>query len=78
MKAEQDELYFYTKEHFKEELSKVSHTCISPQIAVRQIVKEAIYKYVGEYCHKKINPEDIFSNEDFVTVSQRIYDEIVE
>jgi hypothetical protein len=78
MKEEQKELYFFTKSQFEEELKRISPTCVSPIIAVRQVVKKAIYKYINDHCTKDTNPEDIFSNEDFYAVSDKICDEIIE
>jgi len=74
MLAEQKELYFHTKNHFKKELKKISPECISPLIAVRQIVKKAIEKYINDYCTKDAQ---VFSEEDFQEVSNRLYNEII-
>lgn len=78
MKAEARELYVYTKDHFTAELNRITPTCISPIIATRQVVKKAIHKYVADYCSKDTKPEDIFSEDDFQTVSNKICDEIME
>jgi len=78
MEAEQKELYFFTKSQYEEELKNISPTCVSPIIATRQVVKSAIYKYLKDYCTNDIKPIDIFSNEDFYAVSDKICDEIME
>lgn len=78
MLAEQKELYNYTKNHFAEELSRISPECVSPLISVRKVVKKAIYKYVKDYCTYCTNPEDIFSQEDFSEVSNKIHQEIMD
>lgn len=78
MKEEQKELYNYTKDHYEKELNRISPTCVSPIIAVRQIVKKAIYQYVANYCEKDINPETVFSQDDFSQVSDKIYNDIME
>jgi len=75
--AEAKELYSYTKNQFIEELEKISPDSVSVIIAVRQIVKKAIDKYILDYCSKGINPESIFSGEDFQEVSWKIHDEIM-
>jgi len=77
-KEEQKELYFFTKDHFKEDLKRISPTCVAPLIAVRQVVKKAIYKYVADYCSPNADPIEIFSNEDFYAVSKKICNEIME
>ena len=74
MQAEQKELYFFTKDHFQEGLKRISPTCVSPLIAVRQTVKKAIDKYCFDYC---TNNESPFSQEDFQAVSNKIYNEIM-
>jgi len=78
MEAEQKELYFFTKSQFEEELKRISPTCVSPLIAVRQVVRPAIYKYIEDYCTLDTEPLDIFSEEDFQSVCRKIYDEIME
>jgi hypothetical protein len=78
MIEEQKKLYFFTKNHFSEQLERISPTCISPMIAVRQVVKKAIYQYINDYCTKDTNPEAIFSQDDFLQVSNKIYNEIME
>jgi len=78
MKAEQRELYVYTKDHFIEQLEKISPDCVSPLICVRKIVRTAIYQYVNDYCTKDTNAEDIFSQDDFLSVSDIICNEIKE
>ena len=78
MKAEQKELYFYTKDQFAEKLSRISPACVSPIIVVRQTVRAAINKYILDYCTLDTKPEDIFSQEDFQEVSNRLYNEIME
>ena len=56
MLTEQRELYLYTKDHFSEQLNRITPTCVSPIIAVRKTVKKAIYQYVAEHCsHDKNN-----------------------
>jgi len=77
MLNEQKELYFYTKDRFEEELSRISSTCVSPVIAVRQVVKKAIDKYISDHCSVETKAEDIFSQEDFHAVSNKIHNEIV-
>lgn len=74
MKAEQKELYFYTKDHYIEQLKRISPECVAPLIAVRKVVKKAIDKYCIDYCTNKENP---FSPEDFQAVSNKICDEIL-
>ncbi len=74
MKAEQKELYFYTKDHYIEQLKRISPECVAPLIAVRKVVKKAIEKYCIDYC---TNNEDPFSQEDFHAVSNKIYNEIM-
>lgn len=75
MKAEQRELYVFTKDHFENELSRISPNCVSPIIATRQVVKRAIDKYCKDYCTNNENP---FSDEDFQAVSNQICDEIMD
>lgn len=75
MKAEQRELYVYTKDHFISELENISPTCVSPLICVRKVVKKSIEKYVNNYGSKN---DEIFSSEDFQEVSKKIYKEIME
>mgnify|MGYP000959962374 FL=1 len=75
MKAEQKELYFYTKDHYEEQLKRISPECVAPLIAVRQVVKKAIEQYCIDYC---TNNEDPFSQEDFHAVSNKIYNEIMD
>lgn len=77
-KAEQQELYNYTKDQFAEKLSRISPNCVSPIIVVRQTVKSAINKYIIDYCTMDTKAEDIFSQEDFQEVSNRLYQEIME
>ena len=78
MLEEQKELYFFTKDHFKENLKRIRPTCVAPLIAVRQVVKKAIYKYIADYCSKDVDPYDVFTEEDFQEVSKKICDEIME
>ena len=75
MKIEVKELYCFTKNEFIEELERISPDCISPIIAIRQVVKKAIEKYCIDYCTDNDNP---FSNDDFKEVSNRIYYEILD
>jgi len=77
MLSEQKELYFYTKDKFQKELSCISPNCVSPIIAVRQIVKIVIDSYIKNYCNEKTIPENIFSKDDFQAVSKKIRDEIM-
>lgn len=74
MLAEQKELYFHTKNIFENELKQVSADCVSPIIAVRQIVRKAIERYCVDYC---TNEESPFSEEDFKEVSKKLYNEIM-
>jgi len=74
MTIEERELYLYTKDHFEKELSKISPDCVSPIIAVRQVVKKAIDQYNFDYCGKGQN---CFSPDNFQNVSNAIRDEIV-
>jgi hypothetical protein len=74
MKAEQRELYVFTKDHFADDLKRISPECVSPIIATRQVVKRSIDKYVAYYC---TNNESPFSKEDFQAVSNQIRDEIM-
>ena len=78
MIAEQKELYFFIKDKFEEELKKISPDCVSPIIAVRQVVKKAIARYIKNHCSIGVKPIDIFSHEDFQEVSNKIYNEIIE
>jgi hypothetical protein len=75
MKEESKELYFYTIDRFKEELKKISPSCISPIIAIRQVVKKAIDQYIKEYCEKNCNPLKVFSEKNFQEVCNKIYKE---
>jgi len=77
MLQEQKELYFFTKLKFEGELKKISPTCVSPIIAVRQIVKKAIYLYIKDHCSIRVKPIEVFSHEDFQEVSNKIYNEIM-
>lgn len=74
MKAEQKELYVYTKDRYEEQLKRISPDCVAPLIAVRQVVKKAIDQYCKDYCTNNENP---FSQEDFQAVSNKIHDEIM-
>lgn len=78
MKPEAKELYFYTKDRFENELSKISPSCVSPIIAIRKVVKKSILQYVNKYCEPNCNPLNIFSEEDFQEVSNKIYTELME
>jgi hypothetical protein len=78
MLAEQKELYNYTKDHFENDLKLIWPTCCSPIIAIRQVVKKAIEKYIIDYCDKDTNPLEIFSENDFQEVSNKIYNELME
>ena len=77
MSVEARELYLHTKNFYIEELKKISPECISPIIIIRQIVKKAIDKYIIDYCTKETNPKDIFSQDDFKQVSDKLYEEIM-
>jgi len=78
MEAEQKELYYYVKDHFEEELKRISPSCVSPIIATRQVVGMAIEKYIKNYCGSEEVAYEIFSQEDFQAVSHKIRDEIME
>ena len=75
--AEAKELYFYTKDHFIENLERITPFSAAPIIAVRQTIKKAIDKYIIDYCSKGTNPENIFSQEDFQIVSNKLYEEVM-
>jgi len=75
MREEAKELYFYTKGQFEEELNKITPFAASVIIAVRQVVKNAMFRYIEEYCSNGDNP---FSEEDFQEVSWIIHNEITE
>jgi len=77
MIAEQKELYNYTKGKFEEELKKISPDCVSPIIAVRQVVKKAIARYIKDNCSIGVKPVDVFSHDDFQEVSNKINNEIM-
>lgn len=77
MKAEQKELYFYAKDHFADKLNRIKPECVSPIIAVRQTVKTAMEQYIKEYCTNCTKIEDIFSEDDFQTVCNKIHYEIM-
>lgn len=74
MKEEQKELYDYVSDHFESEIKSISKTCVSPLICIKKVVKKGIEKYSKDYCTNNKSP---FSNEDFLTVSKRIYDELM-
>jgi len=76
MKAEAKELYVFTKDHFENDLSRISKSCVAPLIAVRRVVKKAMTKYIEDYCSKGTQFEDVFSEEDFQEVSKKIVDEL--
>ena len=76
MKTEQKELYVYTKDHFSNDMGKISKECVDPLVAVRQVVKRAMEKYVKDYCGTGTKIEEVFSEEDFQTVSNRLYNEL--
>jgi hypothetical protein len=76
MKAEARELYVFTKDHFKDDLSRISKDCVAPLMAVRQVVKKAMTKYIEDYCGTGAKFEDVFSEEDFQEVSKKIVDEL--
>ena len=71
---EQRELYLYTKDTFNNELENISPACVSPLICTKRIVKRAIERYEKWYGSKDSN---IFSNDDFLKVSEKIYNEII-
>ena len=71
------ELYFYAKNRFLNELERISPTCISPIIAIRQVVKKAIDQYIIDYCSRDTKAENIFSGDDFREVSNKINEEIM-
>jgi len=77
MKDKQKELYNYTKGKFEGELKKISPDCVSPIIAVRQVVKKAIARYIKDNCSIGVKPIDVFSHEDFQDVSNKICNEIM-
>ena len=77
MLAEQKELYNFTKDHFITDLQKISKTCVSPLILIRQTVKKSIDKYIIDYCSNGTKPEEIFSHDDFLQVSETIYNDIM-
>lgn len=77
MTAEAKELYFHIKNRFEEDLQRISPTCVSPIVAVRQVVKKAIDNYIIDYSSKGTKSEDIFTSEDFKEVSNKICDEIM-
>ena len=76
MKDEQKELYFYTMGEFDSEINKLNKSMVAPIIVIRQTVKKAMEKYITEYCSKNTKIEDIFSEEDFKIVCDRIYNEL--
>lgn len=78
MKAETRELYVYTTDHYKESIQRISPDCVAPLIAVRQVVNKAMNKYILDYCETGAKKEDIFSQDDFIEVSNKIYNEIME
>ena len=75
MKAEQKELYNFTKDHFEKELKDISPTCVSPLICAKKLIKKSIEQYTNNYGSKN---DEIFSNEDFLEVSKKLYNEIIE
>ena len=77
MKAEAKELYFYTKDHFENDLNRIHSDCVSPLIEVRKVINKAMDKYIKDYCETGAKKEDIFSQEDFTEVSNKIHDEIM-
>lgn len=74
MLQEQKELYTYIKDHFIEDLKRISSECVAPLIAVRQVVKKSMESYCKNYCTVVDNP---FAQEDFQNVSIKIYKEIM-
>lgn len=78
MLQEQKELYNYTTNHFENELSKISKSCISPIIEIRKVVKKSMLQYIKDYCNNVTKIEDIFSEDDFKQVSEKIYNNIME
>ncbi|MDD4779221.1 MAG: hypothetical protein PHT02_01265 [Tissierellia bacterium] len=68
MKAEARELYVYIKDRFEKELSKILI------ISVRKVVKKAIDRYCKDCC---TNNGNLFSEEDFQEVVNKIYKEIM-
>ena len=77
MKDKQKELYNYTKGKFEGDLKKISTDCVSPIIAVRQVVKKAIARYIKDHCSIEVKPINVFSHEDFQEVSNKICNKIM-
>lgn len=77
MIAEQKELYNYTKDRFLKELERITPNSASPIIAIRMVVKKAIDLYIKDYCSQGTKTEDVFSVDDFKSVSNKIYDDII-
>ena len=77
MKAEARELYVFTTDHFEKDIQRIKPDCVAPLMAVRQTVNKAMDKYIKDYCEAGSKKEDIFSQEDFLEVSNKIYDEII-
>jgi len=74
LEAKQKELYIFTVDHFEDRLNNISPTCVSPLCAIRHVVREAIYKYMEDYCCGE-DPINVFSQEDFEIVARRILSE---
>jgi len=62
MLQEQKELYNYTKNNFMQDLKRISPTCI----------------LIEDYCSTGTKATDIFSNENFHAVSEKICNEIID
>jgi uncharacterized metal-binding protein len=77
MRSEAKELYTHTKNRFEEDLKRIQE-CGKSIIAVRQVVKSSIDLYITDYCSKDTKPQDIFTEEDFQIVSDKIHEEIIQ
>lgn len=74
MRLGEQELYAFTKKHFLEELKRIRPECVSPIIAIRRVVRTAIYKYSKD---NGSVVEELVSEATFQKTSNLIHSEIM-
>lgn len=79
-KAERKELYNYvtTTTPYKEKLKSLDTGMIMIEVLIKNVIKDAMGDYVSAYCSAGCKVKEIFSNDDFHAVSDRIYEEKME
>ena len=70
-----ESLYFFTKEHYEDDLKKITNESISPLISIRKVVKIAMNQYIT--INSSLENDVAFTQKDFSEVVKRLRRDVI-